>query len=112
MWDEIYMRVQWTVPFISYGIVGYDGQVGCDTYSVKLDDSPISRSTVGYVGRIESTMDGHTYPTWNSGMGYTWECSGQSHLSHIVEWDIVLVTHMGGGGGCAIGWSHPSYLEQ
>ena len=32
-------------------------------------------------------------------MGYTWECSGQSHLSHIVEWDIVLVTHMGGGGG-------------
>ena len=81
MWDEIYMRVQWTVPFISYGTVGYDGQVGCDTYSVKLDDSPISRSTVGYVGlRVQwmvthiphgtvewdtrgNVVDSPTYPT-------------------------------------------------
>ena len=52
-------------------------------------------------------MDGHTY--WNSRMGYTWECSGQSHLSHIIEWYIVCAIHMGGGGGVQLDdLTHPA----
>ena len=46
---EIHIGVQWTVSFISHGTVGYDGQVEWDTYSVKLDGSPTSHSTVGHV---------------------------------------------------------------
>ena len=48
--------MEWTVSLISHGTVGYDGQVNWDTYSVKLDDSPTSHSTVGHVGLKHTTV--------------------------------------------------------
>ena len=66
--------------------MGYDGQVGWDTSNVKLDDSPISHSTVGYVGLKHMRVQWMVTPISRSTAGYV----GLKHMR--VQW---MVTRIG-----------------
>ena len=90
MWDMNTYGSPMDSPLTSHcTTVGYDGQVGWDTYNVKLDDSPTLHSTVGHVGLKHMRVEWSHISHMERRMGYMSECSGQSHLSHIVEWDVV-----------------------